>query len=74
MLRIKIRAKFTEPNQYLIFVFQNMLNFRKWIYKYDENGFINKEHEQLEKWLMIGLVLVVFIVFISLVALVIIET
>ena len=74
MLRIRIKTNFAEPNQYLILFFSDMLNFKKWVYKYDENGFVNKKNEQLEKYLMIGFVVVICIVFLSLVALVIIET
>lgn len=44
-----------------------MANLKKWIYKYNEGGFINREHEKLEKYLMMGSAAIVFIVFVSLV-------
>lgn len=31
-----------------------MANIKKWLYKYNEDGFINKEHETLERILMIS--------------------
>jgi hypothetical protein len=51
-----------------------MANFKKWIYKYDEGGFINREHEKLEKYMMMGSVALVIILFIALIIWTIKET
>jgi hypothetical protein len=44
-----------------------MTDLKKWIYKYNEGGFINREHEKLEKYLMIGSIALIFVAFVSLV-------
>lgn len=46
-----------RPNY--IFVF--MINLKKWLNRYDEAGFINKEHEKLERVLMWGTAILIFI-------------
>lgn len=51
-----------------------MKNFKKWIHKYDDNGFINKEREKLEKILMISAIIVIAILFLSLIIWTIIES
>lgn len=50
-----------------------MAKIKKWLNKYNENGFINKEHETLEKYLMIGMFISFCIVFLSILGWVIIE-
>lgn len=51
-----------------------MSKLNKWLYKRNEAGFINKEHEKLEKYLMIGAGFLIAVTFFSLVAWVLIET
>ena len=50
-----------------------MTDFKKWLYKRNEGGFINKEHEKLEKYLMYGAGVLVAMTFFSLLAWVIVE-
>ncbi|WP_321518095.1 hypothetical protein [uncultured Bacteroides sp.] len=50
-----------------------MTKFKKWIYRYDNNGFINKEHEKLEKYFMFGAATIIGVSLIALVTWVIIE-
>lgn len=38
-----------------------MINLKKWLNRYDEAGFINKEHEKLERVLMWGTAILIFI-------------
>ena len=51
-----------------------MSKLNKWLYKRNEAGFINKEHEKLEKYLMIGAGFLIAVTFFSLVAWVLFET
>ncbi len=51
-----------------------MVDLKKWLYKRNEGGFINKEHEKLEKYLMIVAGLFIATTFLSLVVWVLIET
>lgn len=51
-----------------------MNKFKKYINRYDENGFINTEHEQLEKYMMIGSLILISITLVSLVIWTIIES
>ena len=44
-----------------------MDSVKKWLYKYNEAGFINKEYEKLEKILMIGTFIIILLCFVSLV-------
>ena len=45
-----------------------MTKLNKWLHKRNEDGFINKEHEKLEKYLMIGTGFIIIVTFFSLVA------
>lgn len=40
-----------------------MEKIKKYLYKTDKNGFINTERERLEKYLMIGLVVLILAAF-----------
>jgi len=47
---------------------EEMTKLNKWLHKRNEDGFINKEHEKLEKYLMIGTGFIIIVTFFSLVA------
>lgn len=51
-----------------------MTKLNKWLYKRNEDGFINKEHEKLERYLMIGAGFFITVTFFLLVAWVLLET
>lgn len=50
-----------------------MADLKKWLCKRNEGGFINKEHEQLERYLMYGAGLLITMTFFYLVAQVVVE-
>ena len=60
--------------QLTIFFKEEMTKLNKWLNKRNEDGFINKEHEKLEKYLMIGVGSLIAVTFFSLVAWVLLET
>ncbi len=50
-----------------------MADLKKWLCKRNEGGFINREHEQLERYLMYGAGALITMTFICLVAWVVTE-
>lgn len=44
-----------------------MINLKKWLNRYDEAGFINKEHEKLERVLMWGTAILILLVLLGLI-------
>ena len=46
---------------------EEMTKLNKWLHKRNEDGFINKEHEKLEKYFMIGAGFLIVITFFLLV-------
>lgn len=44
-----------------------MTKLKKYLCKYNEHGFINPEHEQLEKYIIIGVFAMIFITLAALV-------
>jgi len=51
-----------------------MTKLNNWLYKRNEDGFINKEHEKLERYLMIGVLFLIAVTFFSLLTWVLLET
>lgn len=51
-----------------------MINFKKWFNRYDEAGFINKEHERLEHALMWGTAILILLALLGLIIWVIKES